>query len=110
MNYKKYLSWLLVLGFLGLAAWYGMTHQGMFSALLKIAPLWIALLFIGRLLTIYSNGLFTKTTVEAFSGKMSQPDTATFEHSFTQPLTLSGHHIWHALWMVLGSLYFPPLL
>jgi uncharacterized protein (TIRG00374 family) len=67
---KKVVSPLLTLLFLAVFIWYGLTNRDMFEALKHVA-LWalIAVAF-GRLLTYVNNGLFTKWTVEAFTGKL----------------------------------------
>lgn len=72
---KKYLSTLITLGVVGLFAWYGFTHGEIFRDIAHVAIWALVLIVIGKLINIWTTGLFTKWTVEAFTDTLSQRES-----------------------------------
>lgn len=71
---KRYMSLILTLGFLALFVWYGLTHTEMFEDIFNIAIWALVLIVVGKLINIWTTGLFTKWTVEAFTDTLSQAE------------------------------------
>lgn len=72
---KKYASTLITLGVIGLFAWYGFTHDEIFRDLAHVAVWASVLIIIGKLVNVWTTGLFTKWTVEAFTDTLSQRES-----------------------------------
>lgn len=68
---KKYASTILTIAVVALFVWYGFTHPELFTPLTKIGLGFLILIIFFRIVTVWSNGLFTKWTVEAFTDKLS---------------------------------------
>jgi uncharacterized membrane protein YbhN (UPF0104 family) len=68
---KKHISLILTIGVVALFVWYGVAHPEMFKSLGQVSLLALFLIVALRLVTIWSNGLFTKWTVEAFTDRLS---------------------------------------
>lgn len=83
---RQYSSWIITLVLLGVFAWYAATNQDIFAALGAVAVGWLVLIAAFRVLMILSNGLFTKITVEAFTGKIT-----TRESFYVSILTAVGN-------------------
>ncbi|MCA9325297.1 flippase-like domain-containing protein [Candidatus Saccharibacteria bacterium] len=71
---RKYTSLLLTIGFLVLFVWYGWTHQEIFTDLTNIAVWALALIVVGKLINVWTTGIFTKWTVEAFTDTLTQAE------------------------------------
>jgi len=72
---KRYASLLLTVGFLALFIWYGLTHREIFHDLTNIAVWALVLIVVGKLINVWTTGLFTKWTVEAFTDTLSQAES-----------------------------------
>lgn len=68
---KKYASSILTLAVTVLFVWYGLAHPELFTPLGQVGAGFLLLIIFFRIVTIWSNGLFTKWTVEAFTNKLS---------------------------------------
>lgn len=74
MLVKRYLSTLITIGFLALFVWYGVSNQDSFEALKNVSLIGLFLVALGKMLIFFSNGLFTKWSVEAFTKRLSVGD------------------------------------
>lgn len=72
---KAHSSTFITLGFLALFLWYGTTHREIFHSLAKVSLFSIFLIVVGRMINIWTTGLFTKWTVEAFTRTLSQSES-----------------------------------
>lgn len=72
---KRYTSILLTTAVLAIFIWYGLTHKEIFSDLTSIALWAMALIVIGKLINIWTTGIFTKWTVEAFTDTLGHKES-----------------------------------
>ncbi|HET6924803.1 MAG TPA: lysylphosphatidylglycerol synthase transmembrane domain-containing protein [Candidatus Saccharimonadales bacterium] len=72
---KKYASTIITFAVLGLFVWYGLVHREIFQSLKQVSIISLVLIVIGRLINIWTTGLFTKWTVEAFTDTLSQSES-----------------------------------
>lgn len=68
---KKYTSTILTLAVVLLFVWYAWLNPELFEPLTQVGLGFLFLIIFFRVITIWSNGLFTKWTVEAFTNKLS---------------------------------------
>lgn len=68
---KKYTSTILTLAVVLLFVWYAWSNPELFEPLTQVGLGFLFLIIFFRVITIWSNGLFTKWTVEAFTNKLS---------------------------------------
>lgn len=68
---KKHLSTFVTLGFLALFIGYGLLHREIFTSLTHVAIWALVIIIIGKLIDIYTTGLFAQWTVEAFTDRMT---------------------------------------
>lgn len=69
---KKYISLFLTVSVVGLFVWYALSNPDLFTSLTNVSIAALVAIVLLRVVTIWSNGMFTVWTVEAFIGGMSR--------------------------------------
>ena len=67
----KRFSLIMTVVFLALFAWYFINNKDSFSVLLEIKPIYLALVILGNVLVIFTNGLIIKWIMEPYKIKIS---------------------------------------